>query len=164
VIGEDIPVCINALKPAVNAQDNLKLLMFLNDLFLSENNTPENIVLKNIRRGSQFCLIADIQIDGQDLGDLLVEKGLARKLIQVPEQSATGNTPAMRTTTTKKTNETSIPSGDAIGEYIASKSSKVFHRDTCSHVKRMDMSKTIAFSTQATAAESGRRPCKTCKL
>ncbi len=148
VIGQNIPVCINGLKPADNAKDNLKLLMFLNDLFLSKNAKPKQILLKDIRRGKEFCLVANIEVDGQDLCDLLIEKKLAEKVIEVsqPEKADSGSSPTA--------NE---------GGFIASKSSKVYHRSTCPHAKRMDAAKTVRFSSRQDAEKTGRRPCKTCK-
>jgi endonuclease YncB( thermonuclease family) len=35
------------------------------------------ISLKNIRRGSFFRIIADVEVDGRDLGQMLIENGLA---------------------------------------------------------------------------------------
>jgi len=128
--------------------DNLKLLMFLNDLFLSKNSKPKQIVLKNIQRGKQFCLLADIEVDGQDLCDLLVEKKLAQKVIEVPQS--------------EKTNSDSPPVANESG-YIASKSSKIYHRPTCPHAKRIDPAKSVRFSSREEAEKTGRRPCKTCK-
>jgi hypothetical protein len=148
VIGQNIPVCINGLKPAADAKDNLELLMFLNDLLLSKNNKPKTILLKDIQRGEQFCLIADIEVDGQNLCDLLVEKKLAQKVIEVPQS--------------EKTNSDSLPAMNE-GGYTASKSSKVFHRSTCPHAKRMDMAKAVTFSSREDAEKTGRRACKTCK-
>jgi len=148
VIGQNIPVCINGLKPADNAKDNLKLLMFLNDLFLSKNAKPKQILLKDIRRGKEFCLVANIEVDGQDLCDLLIEKKLAEKVIEVPQS--------------KKGNSNSSPAVNE-GGYIAGKSSKVYHRLTCPHAKRMDAAKTVRFSSRQDAEKTGRRPCKTCK-
>ncbi len=146
VIGQNIPVRINGLKPADNAKDNLKLLMFLNDLFLSKNSKPKQILLKDIRRGEQFCLVANIEVDGKDLCDLLIEKKLAQKVIEVPQPEKTNSAPAA--------NE---------GGYIATKSSKVYHRSTCPHAKRMDAAKAVTFSSREDAEKTGRRPCKTGK-
>ena len=146
VIGQNIPVRIKGLKPAADAKGNLKLLMFLNDLFLSKKSSPKRIVLKDIRRGEQFCLVADIEVDGQDLCDLLIEKKLAEKVVEVSPSKKTNSTPAV--------NE---------GGFIASKSSKVYHRRTCSHAKRMDAAKAVRFSSRQDAEKTGRRPCKTCK-
>lgn len=146
VIGQNIPVCINGLKPAADAKDNLKLLMFLNDLLLSKNNKPETILLKDIHRGEQFCLIANIEVDGQSLCDLLVENNLAQKVIEVTQSEKKDSLPAMN------------QSG-----FTASKSSKVYHRSTCAHTKRMDAAKAVTFSSRENAEKTGRRPCKICK-
>lgn len=158
IIGQDIPVCIKGLKPAANPQDNLKLLMFLNDLFLSKNDKPEKIMLKNIQRGEQFCLVADIEIDGQDLCDLLIEKKLAQKVIEVSQPK----NPASNAPPQNQTRTNSAPAA-ADAQYIASKSSKIYHRSTCTHAKRMDTSKSVTFTTRDAAESTGRRPCKTCK-
>ena len=150
VIGKNIPVRIKDLKPADNAKDNLKLLMFLNDLLLSKTSPPEQIVLKDIQRGKKFCLVADIEVDGENLCDLLIEKKLAQKIIAVPQEPA---------------GTRSTPSAQAANEngYIASKSSKVYHRPNCPHAKRMDAKKAVRFSSSEDAEKTGRRPCKTCK-
>ena len=148
VIGQNIPVRIKGLKPADNAKDNLKLLMFLNDLFLSKDSKPKQILLKDIQRGREFCLIADIEVDGKNLCDLLIEKKLAQKVIEVSQS--------------KKADSDSTPAANE-GGYIAGKSSKVYHRSTCSHAKRMDAAKAVTFSSREMAEKTGRRPCKTCK-
>ena len=143
IIGQDIPVRINGLKPAKNAKDNLQLLMFLNDFFFSKKSTPKRIVLKNIRRGKEFCLIANIEVDGQDLCDLLIKKNLAQKVVEV-----------------SKSEKTDSPSSVAMsqGGYITSKSSKVFHRADCPHAKRMDKSKAVTFTSREEAEKTGRHP------
>jgi len=148
VIGQNIPVRINGLKPADTAKGNLKLLMFLNDLLLSKTTKPKQIVLKDIQRGEPFCLVADIEVDGQDLCDLLIEKKLAQKIIEVPQPEKT---------------ESSSSTAANEGRFIASKSSKVYHRSSCSHAKRMNAAKAVRFSTRETAEKTGRRPCKICK-
>lgn len=158
VVGQDIPVCINALKPADNAQDNLKLLMYLNDLLLPKDNKP-NVLLKNIRRGEQFCLVADIYVNGDNLCDLMVKEGLAHKVIEVDQQSKPSGNNAQ--TQMKQTSQTNAPSAN--GEYIASRTSKVFHWANCPHAKRMDKGKAIYFVNPDDAAKTGRRPCKTCQ-
>ncbi|MHC5182087.1 MAG: Ada metal-binding domain-containing protein, partial [Planctomycetota bacterium] len=47
--------------------------------------------------------------------------------------------------------------------YVATRSSKIYHRTTCMHAKRMDASKAISFAQREDAEKTGRRPCKTCK-
>lgn len=154
IIGQNIPVCIKGLKPSKNPQDNLELLMFLNKMLLSKTNDYKSIILKNVKRGDTFCLIANIEIDGKDLCGLLVQKKLVNKVLEVPSTAPPINSESVEKT--KITTQTK-------GNYIASKSSKVFHRDTCSHVKRMDKSKAITFNTSDEAQKTGRRPCKACK-
>lgn len=157
IIGKNIPVCMKGLKPSKNPQDNLELLMFLNDLLLAKSENHNQIILKNIERGDTFCIVADIEIDSKDLCELLIHKNLVNKVIEIPS-----TTPQQKTETV---NETQVnKSAEQIrGNYIASKSSKVFHRETCSHVKRMDKSKAVSFQTRNDAEKTGRRPCKMCK-
>jgi micrococcal nuclease len=158
LIGENMPVRIKSLKAAGTPQENQRLLVFLNGLLFSKDKPVKTIVLKEIERGRPFCLVADIEVDGRDLCDLLVEKNLARKIVEV-----NGSRPE----------DTSVEPEDAAGKaavsaagepltYIASKSSKVYHRSTCPHAKRLDMTKAITFSSSEEAAKTGRRPCKTC--
>lgn len=157
IIGSNIPVCIKGLAPAATPQDNLKLLMFLNDLLLSKDSSPDSIRLKGICRGKHFCLVADVEIDGRDLCDILVEKNLARKVIQVPGREPQTNPAGSHAGSQSSRN----PAENA--SFVASKSSKVFHRSSCPHAKRMEMSKAARFSTRQDAENTGRRPCKTCK-
>lgn len=148
IIGQDIPVCIKGLRSADNAKDNLNLLIFLNDLLLPKESLPPEIMLKNIERGKQFCLIADIEINGQDLCDLLVEKKLGQKFIEVSQAE-------------KKDSHSSKPIDES--GYIATKSSKVFHRGSCQHAKRINKAKAVLFPSREEAEKTGRRPCKICK-
>jgi hypothetical protein len=157
VVGESMPVHINGLKPAANPQANLPLLRYLNELLLSENK-PESVVLKNIRRGQTFCLVADIEVDQRDLCDLMIKKGLVQRVIEVKGQGVAGG-PILVTSSTTGTQTSNSPAG----AYLASKSSKVYHRPTCMHAKRMDMSKAVNFSSRDEAEKTGRRPCKTCR-
>lgn len=165
IIGSDIPVCLTGLKPAATPQQNLKLLAFLNELLLSKDNPPQKILLKNIRRGQTFCIEADIEIDSKNLADILIEKGLAEKIIKVTHTDAPAQTPssqAQNPSSAAPLRETQNTDAPAEG-FIASKSGKVFHRPTCYHAKRMDKSKAVIFATREEALSSGRRPCKTCK-
>jgi hypothetical protein len=157
IIGKNMPVRIKGLKAAPEAQDNLKLLVFLNDLFFSKDAKPQKIRLRQIERGGYFCLVADIEVDGKDLCDLLVEKKLAQKVIEVP---SVPNPQMINPETAAQTPPARMAPLD--GTYIASKSSKVFHRTDCPHAKRMDLSKAITFTSRQDAEATGRRPCKTC--
>lgn len=162
LIGKNIPVRIKGLKPSANPQDNLELLIFLNDVLLSNPDQPKPVQLKNIERGEHFCLVADIQIDNQDLCTMLVEKKLVNKVIEVPNSTPPG---AENTANDPKTTPENSAATDtqASGKYVAAKSSKVYHLNTCSHAKRIDPSNAVYFSTKEEAEASGRRPCQTCK-
>ncbi len=151
IIGENMPVKINGFKPANNGELNKKIKQFLCRLFLSKNNDSKVIHLKNIQRGDAFCLRADVEIDGSDLCDLLVEDGLAKRVIEIKgtQSNIKQNSAPTRQTSQKKM-------------FVASKTSKVFHRTTCSHTARMDLTKAAYFSTRKEAEKTGRRPCKTC--
>lgn len=148
VIGQNIPVCIKGLKTSDKPKDNLKILMFLNKLLLSKDSNSKQILLKNIQRGDQFCLIADIEVDGLDLCELLIKEKLANKVIEVPR--------------IQKSDSDSSKTAEG-NNYIATKSSKIYHRSTCSHAKRIDKAKAVNFPSSQSAEKTGRRPCKTCK-
>jgi len=158
VVGKNMPVRLKSLKPAATPQENRKLLIFLNDLLFSKDKPVTSILLKDIERGKPFCLMANIVVDGKDLCDLLIEQNLARKVVEVGSAATTQNV-----VTASEASEQTAASGESQPiTYVCSKSSKVYHRSTCSHAKRMDMSKALTFATSTEAAASGRRPCKTC--
>lgn len=159
VIGKNMPVRLKALKPARTAQENQKLLVFLNDLLFSKEKSVTSIQLKNIERGSSFCLVADMEVDGRDLCDLLVEQDLARRVVEVSAAASTAETIAA--SEAARPLPASYQPAPAV-TYVCSKSSKIYHRSTCLHVKRMDMSKAMTFTTKPQAEAAGRRPCKTC--
>lgn len=154
IIGENMPVKINGLKTANTVEYNRKIQTYLTELILTKTDTPKEVYLKNIRRGDTFCFLGDIEIDGVDLCDLLVENGLAKRIIEVKtpasEQPSIRQAPQVSTQRTQKSG------------YIASKTSKIFHRTGCSHAKRIDPAKTINFPTRKEIIQTGRKPCKTC--
>ncbi|MBL7214261.1 MAG: hypothetical protein ISS71_01145 [Phycisphaerae bacterium] len=154
IIGENMPVKISGLKTADTIEYNQKIQKFLSELLLTETEAPKKIALKNIRRGKVFCFVADIEIDGEDLCDLLVANGLAQRVIEVKEPAASSSTasPASQIGG-KRTQKT---------EYVASKTSKIFHRVGCSHAKRINADKAVYFSSRQEAIRTGRQPCKTC--
>ena len=47
--------------------------------------------------------------------------------------------------------------------FVASRSSKIYHRSTCSHALRIRPENRVTFPTAEAAEASGRSPCKTCK-
>jgi len=47
-------------------------------------------------------------------------------------------------------------------EYVASKSSKTFHKSTCSAARRITEANLLRFPSREAAVRSGRKPCKLC--
>ena len=78
----------------------------------------------------------------------LVQAAPAAAAPQVAPPSPQGRAPA-------------APAPEASG-YVASKTSKVFHKPSCTHAARISPKGLITFSTRDQAIQSGRRPCKTC--
>lgn len=159
LIGRNMPVRLKDLKPANSAEANQKIQAFLSALLMKPAESRPNIHLSNIQRGKTFCLCADICCDGKDIAEMLIEKGLAQRVIEVKEPKTaapqTADTPRSKTPASK----TAPP---AKGGYVASKTSKVFHRADCYHVRRMNMEKAVTFATREEAIKTGRRPCKSC--
>lgn len=153
LFGKDMPVRLKTLRPARTQEENRKLLAFLNELLFSKTRPVQSVLLKGIERGTSFCLMADVEVDGRDLCELLVQQNLAHKIVVV------GDGPTADSENAVTVSQTDAP---AAGGYVSSKSSKVFHKPTCPHAKRLDMSKAQTFATRDEAVKTGRRPCKTC--
>jgi hypothetical protein len=52
--------------------------------------------------------------------------------------------------------------GSAVERYVASKSSKVFHKSTCTWANRIASENLVHYKTRDDAINDGKRPCKTC--
>jgi micrococcal nuclease len=115
----------------------------------SDPNQPSQpkVLLKHIQRGQTFCLIADVEINGQDLAQILVDKGYAKKII-IPNGVSVA--PA------------SSQSSSPAGGFVASKSGKVFHKSACPHAKRIQDNTKVTYRTREEATAAGKRPCQTC--
>lgn len=183
VVGRNIPVRLRGLDAEADNPNPL-VLEFLQDTLLSRTNEPNSppILLKDIQRGPTFCLVADIEIDGTDLGTLMVENGLVKRVLRAaaPDQPESGAPlPAQRGQTNpispaqvRQTNpvlqsqvgqtKPISPPPAAPGGFVASRTGKVFHRPDCSHAKRISEERKVTFQTRQQAESSGRRPCKTC--
>ena len=176
IIGRNISVKINAVEMPLIAGAKDKYVEELNSQagnFIKTNlKQAKLIVLKNIKRGRSFCIIADVYIDGRNLAELLIEKGLAKRTSQEKvagkEQSPSGKTKIVSMTAT-----TTIAAAPAVVSeerpdsqdktaFIASKNSKIFHRPTCRFARVISQKNIIKFETRDKALQSGRRPGKTC--
>jgi hypothetical protein len=164
VIGLKIPVFLRGLEsPPESANPALRL--FLEEILLNHPGDPNSprILLKDLQRGPAFCLIADIEVDGADLGSLLVEKGLVKRIFRVPgePEAAPIIEPAVHVPSKTPQVKPAVAESSS-GHFVASKTGKVFHRSDCYHVKRITEDKNVTFSSKQAAEASGRRPCKTC--
>jgi hypothetical protein len=128
--------------------DTLTVAMNPNPAANSDPNQPPQpkVLLKHIQRGQTFCLVADVEINGRDLAQMLVDNGYAKKLI-IPNGASSA--PA------------SSQSSSA-GGFVASKSGKVFHKSACPHAKRIQDNTKVTYRTREEAINSGKRPCQTC--
>ncbi|MGH2271184.1 Ada metal-binding domain-containing protein [Anaerohalosphaeraceae bacterium U12dextr] len=166
IIGRDMPVQIRGLEPqqAFDLTVRQYILDMLNAALRkkpvpSDPNQPQvpQVLLTSIQRGQSFCLVADVEVEGRDLGQMLVEKGYAKRLI-VPKTSASSEGQAPSADPAAQT-----PSAQAQEEgFVAAKNGKVFHKPTCPHVRRMKDNTKVTFSKRDDAVASGRRPCLTC--
>jgi micrococcal nuclease len=82
IVGEHIPIRINGIDtPGLRGKcDKEKQQARLAKQFTAERlRAAKSITLQNIKRGKYFRLIADVYIDGSNLGELLIKHGHAVK-------------------------------------------------------------------------------------
>jgi len=166
IIGSDIKVTVKGVEPPEivlsggkpNTFFKLQLKKFMKKAF----DDAEHIKLENIERAETFALKSQIVLDGKKLTDLLIEAGLARIKVPgvtIPEAPKRVGSETARPTT-KKQPKQNIKVGESL---VASKNSKVYHRASCSFVKRITQDNRVSFNSKGHAEQTGRRPCKTCK-
>jgi len=169
IIGKEMPVQIKGLDPkqtfGLSARqfilETLNAALSQNPQAAEPNQPAQTKVLLNhIQRGEAFCLIADVEVSGRDLGQMLVDKGYAKKLI-VPKTAAgaSANSSAVQPSTAAGNSNASTPAAEG---FVASKTGKVFHKPTCPHAKRIQDNTRIIYKTREEAMLAGRRPCQTC--
>ena len=164
IIGENIPVRISGVtyrstKPANKSDEDVRHEVgdFITAV-LEKSANAKTLELRNIKRGKSFCLIANVSIDGVDLGKTLIEKGFA-KLAMAGEVDGllitnhNGSHTAAATPTDIDFSTT---------QYLGSKSSKVFHKADCRFARVISWKNVVKFETLEEAINAGRRPCKTC--
>lgn len=161
VVGRRIPVRLQGIEIPAKGVVSGDVMAFLQRLLIPENQRAlPAILLKDIRRGDTFCLVADIEVNGQDLAGLLVENGLAQRVIRLHTDPAPQTAPpAAAAESIKSSGQTEATKQTG---FVASRTGKVFHRPDCSHAKRIDPTRVVTFQTRQQAEQSGRRPCKTC--
>jgi len=170
IVGKEMPVQIRGLAPTESGfsvpMREFVLQTLQNCLNRSQTDGDPNlpasgkILLTHITRGSGFCLVADIQADGKDLGQMLIDKGFAQKILTPvgstlpPAQAAPDNSaPTAAAAAADEPSQTG---------YAASKNSPTFHRADCRHAKKILKSTLLSFDTREQAIQTGRKPCKVC--
>ncbi|MCK5175463.1 MAG: hypothetical protein KAR47_18860, partial [Planctomycetes bacterium] len=167
VIGSDIPIKINGIaEPVIVAEEgkpNRFFQMQAKKILSTHLSRSETISLHNIKRGTDFSLIADVVIDSNSLAGVLIENGFARRLTEDEIKKTNPITAFPRTLNALNANH-QRPAGKNANNsnYLASKNSKVFHEPSCRFAKSMDEKTVLKFSTKEHAIRSGRRPCKVC--
>ena len=80
IIGEKISVRVNGIDPPEikgNCEKEKFKAQQAKEMVAEILKDAEQITLKNMERGKYFRIAADVLIDGEDLGDMLVEAGVA---------------------------------------------------------------------------------------
>lgn len=170
IIGQDIPVMIKNIEPPSIVKDqkspNIFFELQVKKFLEAKLFEAKSIKMERIQRGYNFCLVADVIVDGKSLARLLIENDLAKlsagpetdnkarqnRRTKIPQTTALQD----RTTTTPTKKQQQIT-----GAFVASKNGKVFHKASCYHVKRISSENIVRFTTRDEAART-RRPCKTC--
>lgn len=164
IIGKDIPVRINGIEGPQSITEKspetaakwkamqLQTRAFIQTAF-DNAKQPDSIVLKNIKRGEWFCIVADVEIDGSNLAQLLIENKIAKRV----DEDHPASLKTVAATEKRPSDETGF-------KLVASKKSKVFHRPNCRFIKTISPNNIIHFNSKQQALKTGRRPCKTCKF
>ena len=157
VLGRDIPIRINAVAPipaetAGDIENNgSEAKKFIETAFAK----AKIIILKNIRRGETFSIVADVIIDGRGLADMLIEKALAKKTTAKQSCQVSFNK-----TAADDEDKPAPPAAKPL--YLASKNSKIFHYHTCRSAGTISAKNIVNFGTKDQALRTSRRPCKIC--
>ena len=174
VIAEDITVRIDGVGPPLivssgampNKFFELQTAKFMERTFAK----VRSVRLENIKRGRTFSIVADVIVDSNSMADLLIGAGLARRSV-ADGQARIG---AQHPLSAGRDGSISVARQSAGAEdgtqtevssevyYVASKSSKVYHRPGCRYAKIISAENLVRFNSNAEAEQTGRRPCKTC--
>lgn len=82
ILGDNIGIRINGIDtPEMRGSSpRVKALAVMAKMIVHDTLTgAEVIVLKNIKRGKYFRVVADVECDGQDMAQILIDAGLAKR-------------------------------------------------------------------------------------
>ncbi len=106
-------------------------------------------------------LIGDVNLEGTSLALLLIKKGMGPHRVSQERLDKVTSQNKARPPTASKTPR-SAKHADSDLFWVASKSSKVFHKSTCRFAATISQKNKLTFANRDAAAQTGRRPCKTC--
>ena len=167
VIGSDIAVTIDHIAPPrivtqggnPNRFFQLQVSQFIDKALRS----ADKIRLENIKRGPTFSLVAEVIVDSNSLATLLMDSDLASYFLgEVTDIAAVQTVAASSGSAIDALPAAQTGGAVSLSSYIASKSSKIFHRPTCRYAKTMTAANKVEFTAKENALATGRRPCKTC--
>ncbi|HOP06303.1 MAG TPA: thermonuclease family protein [candidate division Zixibacteria bacterium] len=138
IIGDSIKVRvagINCAELRAKLPDSLHLAQQATEFTRSFLGQAHEVSLRNIGRGGFFRIIADVYVDGVNLGDTLVHVGLASR---DPEHSETAGKDFV----------------------YASRTGAAYHRKDCPYLRKSTVIMTL---TREDVADMGYVPCSHCK-
>ena len=168
IIGKGIPVRINGISPlpagdeAKNEKTRTEAMKFVADTLAA----AKVVILTNIKRGRDFSIVADVVADGVNLAGVLAKKNFALKMTDnANDRQKTVGTAGEIVIEEIVIDEIVIEDVviEGISGYLASKNSKVFHRDTCRQAATISKKNIVRFENKNAVIQTGRRPCKICK-
>ena len=177
IIGENITVQIARLAEPPQIGKDKSFYHKQLALFLEEKLKNADIELVNITRAADcFAIVADVKVDNRYLAPLLLRQGLAvqKKDIaetktDIQEKPDDSDNPKPLQPNQEITEQVKEPqpvqeqSEKIEYEFVGSKNSKIFHKSTCSHAKRISPDNIVGFKSAKEAISKGRTPCKSCK-
>ncbi len=106
-------------------------------------------------------VINEVDPQGGSLALWLIKKGMGPHRVSQETLNKVTSENKVGPGTVPKTGNSATP-GEKDLFWIASKNSKVFHKSTCRFVARISEKNKVTFAKRLAAAQTGRRPCRTC--
>ncbi|RKY04301.1 MAG: hypothetical protein DRP66_11895 [Planctomycetota bacterium] len=106
-------------------------------------------------------LIGELNLEETSLALLLIKKGMGPHTVSQERLDKVTSPKKAEPGTVRKTGNSETPGANDLF-WVASKSSKVFHKSTCRFAARISEKNKVTFANRDKAAQTGRRPCKTC--
>lgn len=82
ILGDNIGIRVNGIDtPEMRGSppEVKKLARQAKTIVYNELTTAKTVILKNIKRGKYFRVVADVECDGKDLAQVLIDAGLAKR-------------------------------------------------------------------------------------